>query len=258
MDESNQLNFYHGKLRVVDTVGAEIAKFPAADYATHIAERVEPWTYMKFPYLRAKGWQGFVDGQDSGVYTATPLARLNVSDSLSTPLANEEMQRFFATLGGRPVHHRMATHWARLIEMLYAAERMQELVNDPEFVSPHVRNIPSGDINPAGGIGSVEAPRGTLIHHYEADREGRITMANLIVGTTNNHAAMSMSIKRAAQSLIKGGQVVTEGLLNRVEMAFRLYDPCLSCASHALPGQMPLIVNVRDAAGEVVETLRRH
>ncbi len=257
VDAQNRVNLYDGTLRVVDTVGDEILRFPARDYAQHIAERVEPWSYMKFPYLRAKGWSGFVDGQASGVYTATPLARINVSDALATPLANEQRQRFFEILGGRPVHHRMATHWARLIEMLYAAERMQEIVCDPEFVSPHVRTIPSGEIDPEGGIGSVEAPRGTLIHHYEADPQGRITKANLIVGTTNNHAAMSMSIKRAAQSLIRGGKPVSEGLLNRIEMAFRLYDPCLSCATHALPGQMPMLVTLRDPSGRVVETLRR-
>jgi F420-non-reducing hydrogenase large subunit len=257
VDERNRVNFYDGTLRVIDTVGEEIARFDCAEYQDHVAERVEPWSYLKFPYLKSKGWSGFVDGQDSGVYTATPLARLNVSDSLATPRAEEARQRFYDTLGGRPVHHRLATHWARLIELLYAAERMLELASDPELVSPHVRNIPTGEINPEGGVGSVEAPRGTLIHHYEADEQGRITRANLIVGTTNNHAAMSMSIKRAAQSFIKAGQVVSDGLLNRVEMAFRLYDPCLSCATHALPGQMPLTVNLRGPDGAVVQTLQQ-
>jgi F420-non-reducing hydrogenase large subunit len=208
------------------------------------------------------GWKGLVDGIDSGVYCATPLSRLNVSDGLATPLAQAEYERFYAAFGRKkidghyqPVHHRLATHWARLIEILYASERMLELVRDKEITSQDVRRIPS---SVAGvGVGSVEAPRGTLFHHYESDANGILTKVNLIVGTTNNHAAMAMSIKRAAQKLIRAGHVIEEGLLNRIEMAFRLYDPCLSCATHALPGSMPLIVNVRNDDGEIVRSFRR-
>ncbi len=262
VDENNQANFYDGKIRVIDPDGREILKFPAAEYFTHIAEHVEPWTYLKFPYLRKVGWKGFVDGIDSGVYCASPLSRLNVSDGLSTPLANAEYERLYAAFDRRkvdgryqPIHNRLATHWARLIELLYAAERMQELANDPEITSEDVRRIPSGV---AGvGVGSVEAPRGTLIHHYETDERGILTRVNLVVGTTNNHAAISLSIKRAAEKLIHAGKVIEEGLLNRIEMAFRLYDPCLSCATHALPGAMPLIVNLRDGNGEILRTFRR-
>ncbi len=141
--------------------------------------------------------------------------------------------------------------------MLYSAERMLELATDPEITAPDVRCIPSGQINPAGGVGSVEAPRGTLTHHYEADERGVLTMVNLVVGTTNNHAAIAMSIKRAAEKLIRGGKPVDEGLLNRIEMAFRLYDPCLSCATHSLPGQMPMVVTIRNNEGEVVHELRQ-
>jgi F420-non-reducing hydrogenase large subunit len=256
VDAQNRANFYDGQLRVVDPDGAEFLKYPARDYAKHVAERVESWTYMKFPYLRAVGWKGFEDGSHSGVYSATPLARLNVSDRMATPLAQEEFERFYSTLGGRPVHHRLATHWARLIEMLFASERMLELAQHPELTSDVLRSIPKGGINPKGGIGSVEAPRGTLVHHYEADERGLITRANLIVGTTNNHACIAMSIKRAAQKLIHGGHV-EQGLLNRVEMAFRLYDPCLSCSTHSMPGEMPLDVVVRDAAGVVLHQERR-
>jgi F420-non-reducing hydrogenase large subunit len=132
---------------------------------------------------------------------------------------------------------------------------MQELANDPEITSEDVRRIPSGVAG--AGVGSVEAPRGTLIHHYEADERGILTRVNLVVGTTNNHAAISLSIKRAAEKLIHAGKVIEEGLLNRIEMAFRLYDPCLSCATHALPGSMPLIVNLRDSDGEILRTFRR-
>lgn len=262
VDTNNQANFYDGEIRVVDPEGKELVKFNSADYCSQISERVEPWSYLKFPYLKKVGWKGFVDGIDSGVYCASPLSRLNVSDGLSTPLAQAEYERFYAAFNrkmvdGRyqPVHHRLATHWARLIELLYASERMLELVRDPEITSQDVRCIPTGV---AGvGVGSVEAPRGTLFHHYEADERGILTRVNLIVGTTNNHAAISLSIKRAAEKLIHAGQIVEEGILNRIEMAFRLYDPCLSCATHSLPGTMPLIVNVRNGDGELLRCLRR-
>lgn len=262
VDEKNRVNFYDGKIRVVDPEGKEFVKYPPKDYAEHIAERVEPWTYLKYPYLKKVGWKGFVDGIDSGVYSATPLSRLNVSDSMATPLAQEEFERMYQTFGSKkissrfqPIHHRLATHWARLIELLYAAERMVELANDSEITSPDVRRIP--DRIKSVGIGSVEAPRGTLTHHYESDDRGVLTKVNLIVGTTNNYAPMTMSIKKVAERLITKGKVVEEGMLNRIEMAFRLYDPCLSCATHSLPGTMPLTVTIRDSAGAVVRELRR-
>ncbi len=264
VDDANRANFYDGMIRVVDQGGAELLKYPARDYSEHIAERVESWSYMKFPYLRRVGWKGFVDGKASGVYFASPLARINVADGMATPRAQEHYERFYEFFGMQrvdghypPVHHRLATHWARLIEMLYAAERMLELATDPEITSPDVRTIPTGEINPAGGVGSVEAPRGTLTHHYEADERGVVQMVNLIVGTTNNHAAIAMSIRRAAEKLIEGGRPVDDGLLNRIEMAFRLYDPCLSCASHSLPGRMPMVVTIRDQRGETVTELRQ-
>jgi len=263
VDSANRANFYDGEIRVVDPDGRQLVRYPSRDYASHVAERSEPWTYLKFPYLKAVGWRGLEDGKQSGVYCATPLSRLNVSERLATPRAQEHFERFYETLGEgrlagrqRPIHHRLATHWARLIELLYAAERMLELARDPEITSPDVRRLPSGRINPSGGIGSVEAPRGTLTHHYEADERGLITRVNLIVGTTNNHAPIAMSLKRAAQKLIRRGRVVEEGLLNRIEMAFRLYDPCLSCATHAI-GQMPLRVAIRTADGGVIRTIER-
>ncbi len=255
VDERNRPNFYRGKIRVVDPQGQEFARYDAANYGEHIGERVESWTYMKFPFLRKIGWQGLVEGAGSGVYCATPLSRLNVAEGMSTQRAHEEFERFHASFGGSPVHHRLATHWARLIELLYAAERMLELATDPEVTSPEVRTMP-GRVE-GEGVGCVEAPRGTLTHHYETDRNGLIRKVNLIVGTTNNHAAIAMSIRKAAEHLIRAGRVVEEGLLNRIEMAFRLYDPCLSCATHSLPGSMPLTVTVRSAAGDLVQTLRR-
>ncbi len=256
VDENNKVNFYDGKVSVVAPDGERIGKYAPKEYTDWIAERVEPWTYLKFPYLKKVGWKGFVDGKDSGVYIATPLSRLNASDGMATPLAQEEYERFYSTLGGKPVHERLATHWARLIELLYAAERWVELATDPEITSPDFHTVPTA--TPTEGVGIVEAPRGTLTHHYWTDERGVTTKVNLVVGTTNNYAPISMSIKKAAQGLIKEGTVVTEGLLNMVEMAFRLYDPCLSCATHSLPGKMPLQVTIRDADGEPVEVLKQY
>ncbi|MGB5058239.1 MAG: nickel-dependent hydrogenase large subunit, partial [Candidatus Promineifilaceae bacterium] len=256
VDEQNRVNFYDGKVSVVDPDGQRLGKYAPAEYTDWIAEHVEPWTYLKFPYLKQVGWKGFVDGNDSGVYMATPLSRLNAADGMATPLAQAEYEKFYTTLGGKPVHQRLATHWARLIELLYAAERLVELATDEEITSPHLHTVPTK--TPTEGVGIVEAPRGTLTHHYWTDERGILTKVNLIVGTTNNYAPISMSIKKAAQSLIHEGTVISEGLLNMVEMAFRAYDPCFGCATHSLPGQMPLQVTIRDAEGEVVDVLSQY
>ena len=255
VDENNHTNFYDGKVRVVGPEGKELVKYAPQDYTQHIAEHVEPWTYLKFPYLKAVGWKGFVDGKDTGVYCATPLSRLNAADGMATPLAQEEYEKFYKTLGGKPVHQRLATHWARLIELLYAAERWVELASDPKITSDNFHTKPTEV--PTEGVGIVEAPRGTLTHHYTTDERGVLTKVNLIVGTTNNYAPISMSINKAASSLVKKGTVVTEGMLNMVEMAFRAYDPCFGCATHSLPGKMPLQVTIRDIKGEPVEVLKQ-
>jgi F420-non-reducing hydrogenase large subunit len=264
VDDRNRVSFYDGQVRVTAPDGERIGQYAPHEYRDWIAERVEPWTYLKFPYLKKVGWKGFVDGKDSGVYCATPLSRLNTADGMATPLAQQEYERFYATLApaadtaapGRKalVHHRLATHWARLIELLYAAERIVELATDPEITSPDVHTVPTRQ--PTEGVGIVEAPRGTLTHHYTTDERGLLTRVNLIVGTTNNYAPISMSIGKAARALIHGGTVVSEGLLNRIEMAFRAYDPCFGCATHTLPGQMPLDVIVRSADGSTVEITR--
>lgn len=263
VDARNHVNFYDGMIRVVDPDGREFARYPARDYAQHIAEHVEPWTYLKFPYLRDVGWHGFVDGKESGIYCATPLSRLNAADGMATPQAQEAYERMYETLGSKkvdgryqPIHYRLATHWARLVELLFAAERMLELATDPEICDPRVR-APVVE-TPTEGVGCVEAPRGTLTHHYWTDERGILTRVNLIVGTTNNYAPIAMSVKKAAQGLIQKGTVITNGLLNRIEMAFRAYDPCFGCATHALPGQMPLEVVIRDAAGNEVRRLSQY
>jgi F420-non-reducing hydrogenase large subunit len=255
VDESNKVNFYDGKVSVVDPDGKRLGKYGPDDYTDWIAERVEPWTYLKFPYLKKVGWKGFEGGKDSGVYSATPLSRLNASDGMATPRAQEHYEKMYETLGGKPVHQQLATHWARLIELLYAAERWVELATDPEITSDDYHTVPTE--TPTEGVGIVEAPRGTLTHHYWTDERGVATKVNLIVGTTNNYAPISMSIKKAAMNFIKSGTVVTEGLLNRVEMAFRSYDPCFGCATHSLPGQMPLEVKITDANGETIDVLRQ-
>jgi F420-non-reducing hydrogenase large subunit len=254
MDEANRVNFYDGHLRVVDPDGKEFLSFRGNEYLDHVAEHIEPWSYIKFCYLKDVGWNGFNDGPDSGVYAVAPLARLNAADGMSTPVAQEAYEELFSTLGGKPVHHTLATHWARLVELVNAAERMGELAADPEITSPDVRTIPT-EI-PTVGIGVVEAPRGTLFHHYETDERGLITQANLIVATQNNAARIALSVDKAAKALVHGSEV-DDGLLNEVEMAFRAYDPCFGCATHALPGEMPLIVEIRDLRGDLVREIRR-
>ncbi len=256
VDANNKVNFYDGKVRVVDTVGKELYKYSPPEYLDYIAEHVEPWSYLKFPFLKKIGWKGFIDGQNSGLYHATPLSRLNAADGMATPFAQKEYERMYSTLGGKPVHATLAMHWARLIELLYSGERLLELAMDSDITGKELR-APLGPI-PGEGVGIVEAQRGTLTHHYWTDDKGIVIKVNIIVGTTNNHGAISMSIKKAAEGLIKKGTVVTDGILNMIEMAFRAYDPCFSCATHCIPGQMPIIVEIRNAKGELLQKLIRN
>jgi len=254
VDEKNQPNFYDGKIRVVDPGGKEYVKFKAQEYLSHVAEHVEPWSYVKFCYLKNVGWKGFTEGAESGIYSVAPLARLNASDKMSTPQAQKAYEEYFQILGGKPVHHTLANHWARVIEMINAAERMVELANDPEIMSKEIRTIPTQ--TPTVGVGVVEAPRGTLYHHYETDERGLITKANLIVATQNNSGRIGMSVEKAAKGLIHNG-IVNDGLLNMIEMAFRAYDPCNACATHSLPGSMPLRVCLRDQHGDIIREISR-
>ncbi len=255
VDENNKVNFYDGLVRVVGPDGKELLKYSPEEYLDVVAEHIEPWTYLKFPYLKQVGWKGFVDGADSGVYRASPLSRLNASDGMATPLAQIEYEKFYETLGGKPVHATLATHWARLIEILYAAERVLELSTDPQITSTEIRTIPTE--TPGEGIGIVEAPRGTLTHHYVTDERGLLKAVNMIVGTTNNYAAIDMSIKKAAETLVVPGKPVDDAVMNKIEMAFRAYDPCFGCATHAAPGETPLIVRVFNHNQEQVQELRR-
>lgn len=249
VDRENRVNFCDGDLRVVTPEGEEFARFQARDYLGHIAEHVETWSCTKYPYLKKIGWKGFADGVDSGMYRVAPLARLNVADGMATPRAQAEFERFSSFFGRRPVHHTLAFHWARLIEALHAAERLRELAEDRAITDPHIRNIPSA--TPREGIGVVEAPRGTLIHHYKTDRNGIITEANLIVATVHNAAAICLSVEKAARNLIRKGNI-SDGLLNRVEMAFRAYDPCFACATHVVGGVKGISERVLDCHGGIV------
>ena len=253
VDENNKVNFYDGKVRVVDPSGKEFTKFGPSEYLDIIEEHVEPWTYVKMPYLKEVGWKGLTAGPESGIYRVGPLGRLNASEGMATPVAQAEYERMYKTLGGKPVHATLAFHWARLIELMYATERGLELIKDPEITSKNIRNKPG---KPGEGVGIVEAARGTLIHHYQLDENALAKKVNLVVATTHNAPGICMSIKNAAQGIIKDG-VVNDGLLNKVEMAFRAYDPCWACATHFAIGEMPLEVNVFDSDKKLVKTIRR-
>ena len=252
VDDQNRVNFYDGQIRVVNPEGKEVYKFPVSDYQKYLAEHVEPWTYVKFLFLKEIGWQGFTEGKNSGIYAVAPLARLNVADGMATTEAQAAYEEYVTTLEGKPVHYTLAMHWARVVEAIQAAEAFLHLSKDPEICSEMLRN-PIGE--PRGvGIGVVEAPRGTLIHHYETDGSGLITRANLLVATQNNAARIAMSVDKAARTLVHDGKV-SEELLNKVEMAFRAYDPCFACATHALPGSVPLEAVVRNSQGDVIHRI---
>jgi F420-non-reducing hydrogenase large subunit len=253
VDKNNNVNFYDGDVRVVDAEGKEFTKFKPQEYLDIIEEHVEPWTYVKLPYLKKIGWNGLTTGPKSGIYRVGPLGRLNAADGMATPLAQEEYARMYKTLGGKPVHATLAFHWARLIELMYAAERGLELVTDDEITSKDIKNKPG---EPGEGVGIVEAARGTLIHHYILDENALAKKVNLVVATTHNAPGICMSVKNAAQGLIHNGNV-SDGLLNKVEMAFRAYDPCFACATHFAIGEMPLEVNICNSEGRLVKTLKR-
>jgi F420-non-reducing hydrogenase large subunit len=253
VDEKNRVNFYDGEVRVVNPTGKEFAKFSPDKYLDIIEEHVEPWTYTKLPYLKKVGWKGLVDGPESGIYRVGPLGRLNAAEGMATPLAQQEYETMYKTLGGKPVHSTLAFHWARLIELLYASERAMELVQDSAITDKDVRS-PVGE--PGEGVGIVEAARGTLIHHYLLNKDALVEKANMIVATTNNSAAIDMSVRDAAKGLIRNGQV-DDGILNRIEMAFRAYDPCMACATHSAIGQMPLEIRLHDNNRKLVQTIHR-
>ena len=229
VDAENRINFYDGQLRVVDPSGKEFARFSACDYMDHLAERVDPASYQKLVYLKSIGWKAGEDGASNGIYRVGPLGRLNAADGMATPRAQAEYERMEEAFGGWPVHNLFAYHWARLIEVMYAAERMVELAEDTAILGKEVRRLPVRE--PHEGIGVCEAPRGTLIHHYTTDSRAIVQRVNLLVATQNNAAAIGMSIEKSARAILADG-VHTDARLNLIEMVFRAYDPCLACAAH--------------------------
>jgi NAD-reducing hydrogenase large subunit len=240
------LEHYDGQLRFCDTTGKVIAdQVKPADYLDVIAETTEDWSYLKFPFIKSLGYP-------DGLYRVGPLARLNVVDRISTPLADAELQEW-RTPRIPPRHSSFYYHWARLIEIVFALERIRQLLEDPAICGTEIMV----NATPANeqGVGVIEAPRGTLFHHYWVDEHGRVEKANLIVATGHNNLAMNRAVKAVAEKYVKSHQL-QEGMLNRVEAAIRCYDPCLSCSTHAV-GQMPLVVDLLDAQGNVLQTLRR-
>jgi NAD-reducing hydrogenase large subunit len=244
--EDGNLELYDGQCKLIDTVGNPLVQFDGANYLDYIREHVEDWSYLKFPYYKELGWP-------DGTYRVGPLGRLNVAQAIDTPLANEELQAFKALNDGRPVENTLYYHYARLIEALFAVERVKVLLDDPDILSTDILNTRQAFTGE--GVGVIEAPRGTLFHHYWSDENGQLERINLIVSTGHNNWAMSTAVDSVAKTYVKGPEV-QEGMLNRVEAAIRAYDPCLSCSTHAL-GQMPIIVDIVDVKGQVMKTLRR-
>jgi NAD-reducing hydrogenase large subunit len=237
------MDLYHGNLRAVDALGKPLLdQVDYQGYADVIAEEVRDWSYMKFPFLRSLG-------PDRGWYRVGPLARMNTADFIDTPEAERARREFKAVTGGRPNNMTMAYHWARMIETLHAIEKIRELLHDPDLQGSD--RVVTGSWR-GEGVGLIEAPRGTLIHHYKVNDQDQVVMANLIVSTTHNNTAMNLAIQKVAEDSISGKPVISEGLLNGVEVAIRAYDPCLSCATHAM-GRMPLVVELFDCEGQLVD-----
>ncbi|MBN1670647.1 MAG: Ni/Fe hydrogenase subunit alpha [Kiritimatiellae bacterium] len=240
------MDLYHGNLRAIDAAGGVIFdQVDYQEYLDYIAEEVKPWSYMKFPFIKSLG-------PEDGWYRVGPLARVNACNSIPTPEAEKARRAFMALTGGKPNNITMCYHWARMIELLHAAERIRELLNDPDLQGP---DLVTQGARREETVGLLEAPRGTLFHHYRVNKNDQVAMANLIVSTTNNNTPMNRAVERVAREYLEGVEI-TEGLLNHIEVAIRAYDPCLSCATHAM-GRMPLIVTLEDAAGRVIDRRAR-
>lgn len=248
VDNEGGLQLYDGEIRVRGAQGEYLAQFKPEHYLAYIAEHVEPWSFLKHPYLRLLGWP-------KGFYRVGPLGRLNVIDKIGTPLAQDEFKLFRLINDGKPVEGSLYYHYARVIEVLYCVERIGQLLDDPDIMSSDVRNYPPLEELPGQGVGVIEAPRGTLFHDYGTDENGLLTRVNLIVATGNNNWAMHSAVGAVAKAYVKGNRL-TEGMLNRVEAAIRCYDPCLSCSTHAL-GRMPLEIKLLAADGALLDRISR-
>ena len=240
--EDGAMDLYHGNLRAIDAQGNKI--FDQVDYQNYldyVAEDVKPWSYMKFPFIKSIG-------PEDGWYRVGPLPRVNLCDFIDTPEAEKERQEFMAVTDNKPNNITMAYHWTRMIELLHSAEKIKELLNDPDLQGEDL--VVKGERRPSG-VGLIEAPRGTLFHHYEVNEDDQVTMCNLIVSTTNNNTPMNLAVEGVAKKYLSGVEI-TEGLLNHVEVAIRAYDPCLSCATHAM-GQMPLVIELIGSDGQLLD-----
>jgi NAD-reducing hydrogenase large subunit len=242
VNDTNELEHYDGFWRIVASDGRVIAdRLDPRQYQTLLEEKIEPWTYLKSPFYKPLG-------EKEGMYRVGPLARLLVSERCGTPEAEREREEFLATYTQAHTSS-FFYHYARLIEILYASERMEVLLNEPDILSPRVRA--HAEPNQLEGIGVAEAPRGALIHHYTIDENGLIRTANLIIATGHNNLAMNRGVLQVAQHFIKDTHI-TDGMLNRVEAVIRAFDPCLSCSTHAL-GQMPLHIQLLSSDGAIVD-----
>jgi NAD-reducing hydrogenase large subunit len=244
VDAEGNVDYYHGMLRIIDEDKRVVRDIDYHDYLDHFSEAVEKWSYMKFPFLKDLG-------REEGSVRVGPLGRMNVTRSLSTPLAQEALEHFHAYTNGATNNMTLHTNWARTIEVLHAAELIEELLRDPDLQKQDLLVTPAAGAWVGEGVGVVEAPRGTLLHHYRAGPEGDITFANLIVATTHNNQVINRTVRSVAEDYLEGRGEISEAMMNAIEVGIRAYDPCLSCATHAY-GQMPLIVTVYDPAGNVI------
>ncbi len=237
------MDLYHGVIRAIDSDGKKILHdVDYQNYYEYIGEEVKNWTYMKFPFLKKIG-------KKDGWYRVGPLARMNTVDFIPTPLAQKELEEFKAYTNGKPNGMSMHMHWARLIEILHSAEQMKVLLNDPDIMG---EDLVTKGTKTYEGVGLLEAPRGTLFHHYKINDHDQIEMANLIVSTTNNNIPMNLAVESVAKQYLNGHAVISEGMMNAVEVAIRAYDPCLSCATHAL-GKMPLEISLLDKNDRLID-----
>jgi len=240
--EDGCMDLYDGTIRVVDAKGEKIIdQVNCEDYLDHLAEEVRSWSYMKFPFLKSLG-------PEAGWYRVGPLARVNVCDFIDTAEAEAARKDFMALNDGKPINITMAYHWARMIEVLHAVEKIKQLLHDPDLQGEDL--VVRGERREEC-VGVLEAPRGTLLHHYKVNKDDQVVAANLIVATTNNNEPMNRAVTKVAKDFLDGREI-TEALLNHIEVAIRAYDPCLSCATHAM-GQMPLMVDLLDHQGRLLD-----
>ncbi|HBK71959.1 MAG TPA: Ni/Fe hydrogenase subunit alpha [Flavobacteriaceae bacterium] len=245
VDEKGNVDYYHGKMRIVDNNKNIVEEFDYHEYLDFFSEGTEEWSYMKFPFLKSLG-------REKGSVRVGPLGRLNVTKAYTTPLAQEALERFHHYTKGKSNNKTLHTNWARAIEILHSAELIKELLNDTDLQKDSLILMPPKSDWTGDGIGVVEAPRGTLLHHYKANKEGNITFANLVVATTQNNTVMNRTVRSVADKYLNGNDIITEGMMNAIEVGIRAYDPCLSCATHAV-GQMPLVVTIFDAKGNKID-----